>query len=165
MPDGDQELVAGRFAGPSEFAQHIRDILAQAAQRQWSEMVWADVDFRDWPLCERQVVDALQAWAHRGRTLRLLARRFDAFAQSHPRFVVWRCQWDHIIECRVCAPVAGLDLPSVLWTPDHAVLRLDTERSIGWVGGERQRLIQIRAELDECARHSSPGFAATTLGL
>jgi hypothetical protein len=158
-------LAAGHFSGPSEFAQRIRHTIAHAAQRQWNLMVWSDVDFRDWPLCERQVVEALQDWSHKGRMLRLLARRFDYFPQLHPRFVTWRRQWDHIIECRVCAPIPGLELPSTLWTPDYAVLRLDTERSTGWAGDERQRLAQIRAELDECAKHSTPGFAATTLGL
>ena len=158
-------LAAGHFSGPSEFAQRIRDTLAHAAQRQWNLMVWSDVDFRDWPLCERQVVDALQDWSHKGRMLRVLARRFDYFPQLHPRFVAWRRQWDHIIDCRVCAPIPGLELPSALWTPDYAVLRLDTERSTGWTGDERQRLAQIHAEQAECAKHSTPGFAATTLGL
>lgn len=162
---GTPVLVAGHFSGPSEFAQRIRDTLAHAAARHWPLMIWADVDFRDWPLCERQVVEALQDWSHKGRMLRLLARRFDYFPRLHPRFVAWRCQWDHIIECRVCAPLPGLELPSTLWTPDYAVLRMDIERSTGWVGDERQRLAQIRAELDESAKHSSPGFAATTLGL
>jgi hypothetical protein len=165
MVDDGLALASGHFSGPSEFAQRIRDTLDQAAQRQWNLMVWSDVDFQDWPLCERQVLAALQAWAKKGRTLRLLARRFDYFPQLHPRFVAWRCQWDHIIECRVCAPVAGLELPSVLWTPDYAVLRLDTQRSTGWSGSERPRLAQILCALDECARHGSPGFAATTLGL
>lgn len=182
MPDSDQApaphlpsasgaapvaigLVAGHFSGPDEFAQRIRDTLAQAAQRQWNLMVWSDVDFQDWPLCERQVVEALQDWSHKGRMLRLLARRFDCFPRLHPRFVAWRRQWDHIIDCRVCAPIPGLELPSTLWTPDYAVLRLDTERCTGWSGDDRQRLLQIRAELEECAKHSSPGFPATTLGL
>lgn len=158
-------LEAGRFSGPGEFAQRIRDALAQAAAQQWGVMVWADADFRDWPLCERQVVEAMQAWSRKGRKLRLMARRFDGFPQWHPRFVAWRRQWDHIIECQLCAPIAGLELPSALWTPDYAVLRLDTERSVGWSGVERARLTQIRAELDECAKHSTPGFPATTLGL
>jgi hypothetical protein len=56
-------------------------------------------------------------------------------------------------------------MPSVLWTPNYAVLRLDTERSIGWAGDAPQRLVQIRIALDECAKHSSPGFAATIVGL
>jgi hypothetical protein len=159
------DLVTGHFSGPNEFAQRIRDTLAHAAQRQWNLMVWSDVDFCDWPLCERQVVEALQDWSHKGRMLRLLARRFDYFPKLHPRFVAWRRQWDHVIECRVCAPIPGLELPSALWTPDHAVQRLDIERSTGWAGGERQRLAQIRAEQNECAKHSVPGFPSTVLGL
>lgn len=163
--DGMVVLRTGSFSGPSEFAQRLRDAVAQASEQQWKVMVWSDPDFQDWPLCERAVVDALQGWAGKGRQLRMLARRFDYFPRLHPRFVSWRQQWDHIIECRVCAPVPGLELPSALWAPDYAVQRLDLERSTGWSGVERQRLAQIRAEQEECGKHSSPGFSASTLGL
>lgn len=159
------ELLHGAFSGPAAFAQRIRDTIDHAARYQWKQMVWADEDFLDWPLYERSVVEALQAWAGKGRMLHLLARRFDAFPRLHPRFVTWRQRWDHIIDCRICAQVQGIDLPSALWTPDYAVQRVDVERSIGWSGVERQRVSAIRAEMDECAKHSSPGFAATTLGL
>lgn len=136
-----------------------------AVAQEWKQMVWADADFQDWPLCERSVIDTLQAWAGKGRSLRLLARRYDVFPQRHPRFVAWRRQWDHIIECRVCTAVPGLDLPSVLWSPHYAVLRLDPERSVGWAGHPRPRLVQLDGQLQECARHGSPGFPSTTLGL
>jgi hypothetical protein len=158
-------LDAGTFSGPSEFAQRIRDALRQASVKQWNLMVWSDCDFQDWPLCEREVVEALQAWSGKGRHLRMLARRFDCFPRLHPRFVTWRQQWDHIIECRVCAHVPGLDLPSALWTPEYAIQRMDIVRSTGWAGHDRQRMAQIRADLDECSKHSAPGFPASTLGL
>ncbi|MDT8991019.1 hypothetical protein RQP54_09105 [Curvibacter sp. APW13] len=160
-----QGLASGRFSGPSEFAQCLRDALSQAAAQGWPWMVWSDPDFHDWPLGERLVVEQLNAWAHAGRHLRMLARRYDDVVRLHPRFVTWRQQWDHLIECRVCSHVPGLELPSVLWAPDHAVLRMDLERSIGWRGGERQRLVQIGAEVQECYQHGSVGFPATTLGL
>lgn len=171
LPVGSSDFLAtaalreGHFDGPTEFAQRIRDAIAQAHAQGWSAMVWADADFGDWPLGERQVVEALQAWSQRGRTLRLLARRYDYFPQRFPRFVTWRQQWDHIIECRVCRPIPELVLPSVLWTSQYAVLRIDTERSIGWSGTERQRLALVHADLDEYHKNSSPGFPSTTLGL
>ena len=65
----------------------------------------------DWPLRERVVVESLQAWAGQGRKLTLIAHRFDAMARLHPRFVTWRNQWDHIIDCRVCKQVDESEFP------------------------------------------------------
>ena len=76
----------------------------------WREIVLSDPDFDDWPLGERAVVDALQAWSAAGRSFVLLAQRFDVFERGHARFVHWRRMWSHIVECRACD---GPGLPQV----------------------------------------------------
>lgn len=158
-------LVQGAFSGPHEFAQLVRDAVALAAAQGWREMVWSDANFEEWPLRERVVVESLQAWAGKGRKLTLLAQRFDAMSRLHPRFVTWRNQWDHIIECRVCKQVEATEFPSGIWSPVWCFRRLDLVRSTGTAGAEPQRRLRLKEDLDECARYSAPGFAATTLGL
>lgn len=158
-------LLEGAFSGPTEFAQLVRDALACAAQQGWSEMVWSDANYEDWPLRERAVVESLQAWARNGRKLVLLAQNYESMIRYHARFVRWRTTWGHLIDCRVCKGVDGSDFPSALWSPHWVMRRLDVVRSTGVAGREAQRRVFLKEELDECQRHSSPGFSATTLGL
>jgi hypothetical protein len=165
MAEQTQPLRDGAFAGPTEFAQLVRDAFACAARDGWQEMVWSDANFEDWPLRERVVVETLNAWAHAGRKLTLLARRFDALPRQHPRFVTWRVTWDHLIECRVCKSVDESEFPSALWSPHWMMRRLDLERSTGVASYEARRRVLLREELNECIKQSSPGFPATTLGL
>lgn len=162
---GTEPLLDGSFAGPQAFAQLVRDALACAAQEGWSEMVWSDPNYAEWPLREKVVIDSLNAWAHSGRRLVMLANSFDTVQRYQPRFVTWRKTWDHIIECRVSKGRDADDLPSALWAPPWAMRRLDPVRSTGVAGHEAQRRVLLKQELDECLRQSSPGFPATTLGL
>lgn len=167
MPTGNATglLLSGPFSGPQSFAQLVRDALACAAREGWSEMVWSDASFEDWPLREREVVESLQAWSRRGRRLVMLAQRYDVVQRYHPRFVSWRCQWDHIVECRVSKARDAGDVPSALWSPGWMLQRLDTERCTGVATHEAQRRVLLKQQLDECVRQSAPGFSATTLGL
>lgn len=158
-------LPEGAFSGPVEFSQLVRDALAQAAAQGWRELVLSDASFEDWPMRERAVVDSLQAWAGHGRKLTLLAHHFDAIPRLHPRFVVWRKQWDHIIECRVCKQVDASEFPSAIWSPVWAMRRMDLARSTGMAGTDPQRRQRLKEALEECKRNSAPGFSATTLGL
>lgn len=171
MPTNDapfeplQPLREGAFAGTAEFSQLVRDALVTAAQQGWTEMVWSDANFEDWPLREKLVVDALQDWARKGRKLTLLANRFDSITRYQPRFVRWRVMWDHIVECRVCSHVDASEIPSALWSPQWCLRRTDVVRSTGISGSEPQRRVALKEALDECRRHSGPGFSASTLGL
>ena len=158
-------VTEGAFAGITDFTQTVRDALSTAAQEGWTEMVWSDANYEDWPLRERAVVDSLNAWAQRGRKLTVLAHHFGAMHRLHPRFVEWRVRWDHIIDCRVCKGVDESEMPSALWTPAWAMRRLDRERCTGVAGFEPARRRLLREELDERMRHSGPGFPASVLGL
>ena len=158
-------LLEGSFSGVPEFVQLIRDALATAAAQGWTEMVWSDANFEDWPLREKAVVESLNTWAHSGRKLVLLAHRFDSIPRFQPRFVQWRGMWDHIIECRVCKQLDASEVPSALWSPHWVMRRLDMVRSTGTAGSDPQRRVSLREALEECKRNSGPGFPATTLGL
>jgi len=155
----------GAFSGPTEFAHVVREALACAAREGWSSMVWSDPNFADWPLGERAVVEALNAWAGSGRHLVMLAHSFEGIVRLQPRLVTWRRTWDHIIECRVCRNLDATEVPSALWSPHWAMRRLDLVRSTGVAGLEPQRRVMLKEELDECRRQGAPGFPASTLGL
>jgi hypothetical protein len=158
-------LLEGRFSGPTEFAQLVRDALATAACEGWSEIVLSDADFDDWPLGERVVSEALHDWSSAGRRCTLLAQRWDVATRRHARFVAWRQRWSHIIDARQCADAGRLELPSAIWSPAWVMHRIDVDHGIGHAGREAARRVALRESLDEWLGKSSPGFPATTLGL
>lgn len=160
------ELPSGRFASRGTFIQLVRDALATAARDGWEEIVVSDAHFHDWPLGERAVVESLQAWARTGRRFTMLARSYDEVIRRHARFVRWRGTWDHIITCRRSASADPLDIPSVLWSPQWVMHRLDPERCVGVTGREPERRVLVRETLNEWLHgKSAPGFPASTLGL
>jgi hypothetical protein len=158
-------LHQGRFEGRESFAQLVRDALACAAREGWREIILCDATFSDWPLGERAVAESLQAWSKTGRRCVLLARRYDDVLRQHARFVTWRRTWSHIIEARGCPSANELELPSVFWSPQWVMRRLDPERSTGMCGSEADRRVALRELLDEWLKKSSPAFPASTLGL
>lgn len=155
----------GRFDGPEAFAQRVRDAIEAAAVEGWSAMVWCDPTFEDWPLHERAVVEHLHGWMRTGRKLTMLACDYRAVQRLHARFVHWRVQWGHLIECRQCKSVDAGDMPSVLWSPTWVMRRLDIARCTGTVEIDARARLQIRESLDALFRKSSPGFPASVLGL
>lgn len=165
MNDELQGLPSGRFEGRETFRQLVRDALACAAREGWREIVLSDATFEDWPLGERAVAESLQAWAKSGRTLVLLARKYDAVVRQHARFVQWRVHWAHIVGAHACASADPLDLPSALWSPAWALERRELEHSIGWCGSEPERRVAVRELLDAWLQKSTPAFPASTLGL
>ena len=158
-------LAAGPFIGRERFRTLVREALAEAGRAGWRELILCDADFADWPLGERAVVEALEAWARAGQRLTLLARCYDAVERHHPLFVNWRRQRAHQLECRGIPKADALAMPSVLWSPDWALQRHDVLRSSGVCGAEPQRRQRLRELLDGWLERSSPAFAATTLGL
>jgi hypothetical protein len=159
-------LPSGRFSGREAFQQMVRDAITTAARDGWSEIFISDANFHDWPLGERNVVDALQDWARSGRRFTMLAGGYDDVVRRHARFVRWRGTWDHIITCRRSPAADPLDIPSALWSPQWVMHRLDPERCVGVTGSEPDRRVLLGETLHEWVRSkSSPGFPATTLGL
>jgi hypothetical protein len=165
QPAGSPGLPEGIFEGRQDFHAHLRAALAAAARNNWRELVLADPDFLDWPLGERASVDALQAWSAAGRSLVLLAQRFDVFERHHARFVHWRRMWSHIVDCRACHGPGLPQVPSAIWTPGWFLQRIDVEHGRAVCGHEPARRRALREQIDECLRHARPAFPATTLGL
>lgn len=159
-------LLEGRFEGRNDFEQLVRDALVQAGQAGWREIILSDSSFSDWPLGERAVIESLNAWASSGRKLTMLAKNYDDVVRRHPRFVRWRTTWDHIIQCRASPNADALDLPSMIWSPEWVMHRLDPVRSNGVAGAEPGRRIAAQELLREWIQtKSSLGFPASTLGL
>jgi len=153
------------FSGPTEFAQCVRGMISAAAEQGWHHMVWSDATFEDWPLRERAVVEALNAWAGPGRKLTLLAKRYQQVTLLHPRFVEWRSVWSHLVDCRVVKHLDDSEMPSALVGPEWFLHRRDVTRSVGTGSRNPRSRVDMTERLAECLRQSSPGFPATTLGL
>lgn len=162
---GGPALPQGRFAGPGDFRQLVRDALACAAREGWRELILADASFEDWPLGERAVAESLNAWSRGGRRCLLLARRYDEVVRRHARFVQWRCTWSHIITATAVPSAEALDMPSAIWSPRWVLERRDWEQCAGYCGSEPERRVLLREKLGEWLAKSSPAFPASTLGL
>lgn len=160
-------LQTGDFVGREDFRQRVREVLTHAGEAGWRELVLSDASFVDWPLGERAVVDALTHWVLQwgGQRLTLLACRYDEMQRQHPLFVRWRRQWSHKIEARIVRHADPTDLPSAILAPTWALQRLEPQRFAGICGPEPERGQLLRQQIDEWLQRSSPGFAATTLGL
>lgn len=161
----EASLLQGVFTGHVAFSQLVRDALECAAREGWSQMIWSDANFEDWPLREKAVVDSLYAWAKTGRQLTLLAHSYESVLRYQPRMVTWRKTWGHIVDCRVCKQIELDKFPSALWSPIWVMQRRDVESSSGFASYEVQKRVQLQEVLRETQRHSVPGFPATVLGL
>jgi hypothetical protein len=159
-------LPSGAFFGRETFRQLVRDALARAAAEGWRELLLCDATFFDWPLGERACVEALTTWMRGGnRRFTMLARRYDEVPRQHARFVEWRRQWSHRIDCRACPSADPQDLPSALWSPGWVFQRLDPVLRSGVAGPEPDRRQLLREPIDHWLGLSTPGFPVTTLGL
>ncbi len=163
-PAALQRAVDGRLA----FQDTLRQALAQvAAAPRARQLFLCDADFADWPLGERSVVAAFEAWARSHRSLVVIASSFDDLARRHPRWVAWRRQWSHIVDCRLLTDREPAFCPTLLHAPDVCTLRLfDAQRHRGaYTEGDAEADRRALAEFDALAQQSEPGFPVTTLGL
>ena len=160
-----QQLPDGPFSGRVAFGDAIRQALQAAEVRGWKEIMLCDANFADWPLGERAVIQSLNGWSARGRKFTMLAGSFDAMLQKHPRFVVWRKTWDHLIDCRRIAARRSASIPSAIWTPEWVMERIDAPRCIGTFGSDAGPRVRLQEQLNELVITSTPAFPATVLGL
>lgn len=160
-----EPLPEGRFEGRQAFISLVRHALQTAASEGWPSLVLSDTHFADWPLGERAVVDALSAWAGRGRHLRLLAQDFGSMRQLHPRFVQWRVTWAHLVEAHALTAASAGEVPSAIWSPGWTMERLDPVRCVGVTTTDGARRVALRERLDTVWLKGSPSLAPTTLGL
>ncbi len=159
------ELPEGRLLGRVAFTEAVRGAIGAAASQGWPLLWLVDDDFADWPLGERSVIAGLNAWAKRGRRLRLLARDFSALQTLHPRFASWRTTWSHLIEAHAVPQASPHELPGVIWTSSWTLERLDPVRSSLVASHSAERRVALHERLDEWWMRGRPAFAPTTLGL
>lgn len=154
------------LAGRSEFQAALRETLSRAAAAGSRRLVFSDADFADWPLGERGVVETLTQWAASHRLLTMVAQRYDAVTVRHARFVQWRRQWSHLIECRAFEELDAGDWPCALLVPELACVRLhDRVRFRGIVTDDPADLLQADEAIDAVLQRSVEAFPASTLGL
>jgi hypothetical protein len=154
--------------GRTGFHAALVQALSEIAGRGCRELWLCDADYADWPLGDRAVVAAFEQWAYSHRRLVMLAVHYDDVARRHPRWVAWRRQWSHIVDCRVLPPeVEPAQCPTLLIAPGVCTLRLfDALRYRGkleWDDALSAR--DALATVDALLQRSEPGFPVTTLGL
>lgn len=152
----------GILQGRAAWQQALREFLRDPGP-QWS--MYSE-DYSDWPLGEPAVVEALRAWAlpRRRPCVRMLARSYERLMQECPRFVRWRTEFGHLLECRELA--ADLPAPSEgLWLRDNGLLALPAQRERRAVRTTEASWQASLLGFEQAWDLAEPGFAPTALGL
>lgn len=154
------------IASRSEFHDALREAFALVADKGCREVFISDTDFADWPLGERAVIDSLTRWAYAHRKLTVLAQSFDEFQRRYPRWVQWRKQWSHVVECRTPDEADAGQVPGLFLAPGIVTLRvLDPVHYRASMSFDEADAILARENIDALLQRSVEAFPASTLGL
>jgi hypothetical protein len=162
--------TASAFDTRGGFQAALQAAIEAAIDHEATSLRWVDPDFRDWPLDDAAVRDALARWCRPGRRLTLLATGFEALVQRHPRFVAWRRLHAHVIVGRAVTLDAS-EVPTVfLGSMGHGLIvlnreRLARERLAGRAFVDPADWRTWNEVVDALMQQSHDSFAATTLGL
>ena len=149
-----------------EFLAALRNAFAETAAVGCREVWLSDPDFADWPLGERAVVEHLGAWAQSQRRLVVLAENFDEVARRHPRWVEWRRQWAHIVQCRASTEDQPGQVPTLLIAGGLLSVHLaDRVQSRGRASRNPADEQRCHERIDAILQRSVETFPATTTGL
>ncbi len=166
----DSEKHSRLIDSRSDFHAAIREAFASLAASACNDLVICDTDFADWPLGEISVIDSLTQWVRPHRKLTVYAQNFDDVLRRHSRWVTWRRQFAHAVECRVVEPLEQGRMP-VLFTARGAqvgcmtVRLFDASRYRGTLSTDARDAVLAREQIDAISQRSAEGFPATTLGL
>ncbi|MBL0727123.1 hypothetical protein [Piscinibacter sp. HJYY11] len=150
----------------SEFHDALKEAFAFVADKGCREVFIADPTFADWPLSDRAVIENLSRWAFTHRKLTVLAESFDEFPRRHPRWVEWRRQWSHVVECRAVDEADIGQMSGLFLAPGLITLRvLDAEHYRASLSFDPADTTRIRDALDALLQRSEEAFPVTTLGL
>ena len=150
----------------AEFLDAVRTALARAEEHGAREIVLVDPNFADWPLNERTVIDSLSRWIDSSRLLVVVAHSFEELARRQLRFVEWRRQWAHVVQCRNDPDLEAEQIPTLLLVPGLTCVRLlDRIRCRGTVSSRPVDLTEAREAVDALLQRSVEAFPVTTLGL
>jgi len=154
------------IASRADFVRAVRDALVLAEQGQAREIIFVDRDFADWPLNDPALIDSLSRWIDSSRLLVVFAHSFDEVARRQLRFVAWRRQWAHAVQCRSDPDLEAEQIPTLLLVPGHGCVRLlDRVRYRGTVSNRPVDLTESREAVDALLQRSVEAFPVTTLGL
>lgn len=149
-----------------DFQRDVLAALEQCADAGVPQLWLADLDFEAWPLGQPALIEALGRWVNSRRRLVLLATDYGLFPQRFSRWVAWRRQWSHVVQCLVVQEEFAAQVPCLLYAPDLVAVRLfDRERHRGRVLREPVDLLRCREVVDALSQRSEEGFPVTTLGL
>jgi hypothetical protein len=150
----------------AEFLEAARGAFTLAEQGDAREILLVDPTFADWPLNDRGVVETLSRWVDSRRVLTLLAHSYDEVARRQLRFVEWRRQWAHVVNCRNDPELEAEQIPTLLLVPGHTCIRiLDRVRWRGTASSRPVDLVECRESIDALLQRSVEAFPVTTLGL
>ncbi len=154
------------FTGREAFVDALRGAFGAIADHGCREVWIADADYAGWPIGELAVIEQLTRWARPHRRLTVLAHDFDAITRTKPRFVQWRREWSHVVECRQLEEVEPGDVPSLLLAPGVVTVRLfDAVHPRGSESIDPADALRCRELVDAISQRSVEAFPATTLGL
>jgi hypothetical protein len=149
-----------------EFHDALREALSEVAAVGCRELWLCDEDFADWPLGELAVIDQLVQWAQAHRRLVVVARHFDEVVRRHSRWVQWRTQWSHVVECRTLEDAEAGEVPTLLLATDLVGVRLfDRVHHRGSLSRDRGDLVRLHETIDAVLQRSVLAFPPTILGL
>ena len=150
----------------SGFHAAVREAFAALSVSACSEVVICDTDFADWPLGEISVIDSLSNWARPSRKLTVYAQNFDEVQRRHPRWVTWRRQFAHAVQCRVVEPLEQGHMPCLFTARGGLTIRMfDSVRFRGTLCASAADAVLAQEMIDAISQRSGEGFAVTTLGL
>ena len=152
------QAIEGRLA----WRQALRDLLLDPG----AQVCLYSEDYADWPLDEAGVVEALTRWAlpRRRPCMRMLARDYSKLLAASARFVRWRGDFAHILECREIPP--EIEAPAEgLWLRERALVALPAQRerrALLQAGRDCQASLQV---FEQAWDLGEPGFVPRALGL
>ncbi len=149
-----------------EFEDALRDAFDELASADCPEVWLSDTNFAAWPLGDAAVVESLAAWSVSHRKMTVLAVNFDDVPRRHPRWVAWRRQWAHVVNCRTVDEFDEAKVPTMFLAPGYFVLRLVPGDSVrGSISTDLGDIERAREVIESVAQRSHDGFPANTLGL
>ncbi len=163
LPPPPPPLITSR----AEFQAAVKWAVQAAAARPARQLWWVSTDFVDWPLSESSLLAELSAWLRLPqRRLVLLAASYAELPRRHPRFVAWRRDWAHAIDCFTPAPELALQLPSLLVDDGPVCLHLIDAPSWRARAFLDPRVARTwRGEIDVVLQRSEASFPVNQLGL
>ncbi|MET0332642.1 MAG: hypothetical protein ABW190_00105 [Rhizobacter sp.] len=150
----------------TEFHEGLKEAFAFIADKGCREVIIADPNFADWPLSDRAVLESLTRWAYRHRKLIILAESFDEFPRRHARWVEWRRQWSHVVECRAADTADVGQVTGLFLVPELITLRvLDPDHYRASLSFDPADALRARDGVEAVLQRSEEAFPVTTLGL